>query len=107
MDRRSFLRWFSFSPVAVAAAANTSVQTGVRLSVEQDDPGYRAYCLAHGDGKKIKIFLNEVEQKACLTVDESAGMIKRMVFTAKGNVAHDGENFLTEEVYGHVRVEFS
>jgi hypothetical protein len=59
-----------------------------------------------GDGKKIRVFLDGVRQeRMCVTADETTGYVKRAVLTPAGNIAHDGENILFDDVYGDVRIE--
>lgn len=112
MNRRSFLAAMAIAPTTAAATAMSAESerpigspNGIRVSMRKDDPGYRAFCIARGDGKKIRVYLDGVEQKCAATADESTGMIVRLVITENGNVAHDGENILEETVHGTVRVE--
>lgn len=109
MDRRSFLKGSAVAAVTLPAVASALAANpnGIRVSVEADDPGYRAYCLARGDGKKVDVYLDGTRQTSSLMADERTGTVKRVVLTPNGNFAHDGENVLTEQVYGDVRVVIS
>lgn len=108
MNRRNFLSAVAVSPLMAVpvseALAAVSKTGGVRISCLRDDPGYRAYCLASGDGKKVQCFLNGIEQRGAVTADESLGMIYRLVMTEKGNAAHANGEILHEAVYGDVRI---
>lgn len=77
---------------------------GVRMSCEPDDAGYVPWGMARGDGKIVKVWLDGVEQKQCITADESVGMVKRVLLTPAGNVAVGNDEVLTEVVYGDVRI---
>lgn len=109
MDRRSFLKATAAASVAlpVTAAVAIGKPNGVRVSCEENDPGYRAYCMARGDGHKVEVYLDGAHQRAALMADEAKGVVKRVVMTPKGNFAHDGVNVLTEEVTGDVRIVFA
>lgn len=77
----------------------------MRISTEKDDPGYRAYCIALGDNKKISIYLDGEPVKFSYTADDVEGFVVRNVMTPAGNFATDGERLLTEIVRGVVRIE--
>lgn len=104
MKRRSFLLCSILAPAAaVATVAAAAKPNGLRLSIEPEDPGYRAYCILNGDRKKITVFLDGVKTNV-ITADESLGMVYRPVFTPDGNLAHHGGTILHETVYGDVRI---
>lgn len=110
MDRRSFFKaagGLTLGVVAGSFEAGAAVTKtgGLRFSTDEDDPGYRNYCITKGDGKKIKILLDGVEQRYCITADEAEGMVKRTVITPDGNIAHDGEKWIDEIVYGSVEIQ--
>lgn len=108
MDRRSFLKGaavaFAAAPAAEMAAAAVLKPDGIRISCRQDDPGYRAWCILRGDHKKPMVYLNGRLCKFVSTADERLGIVIRGVETPGGNIAHDGENFLEETVYGDVGI---
>ncbi|BCH33150.1 hypothetical protein MesoLjLc_50800 [Mesorhizobium sp. L-8-10] len=109
MDRRSFLRGAAVAPIAVTGAAvqaNSAPEGYERVSTETGDPGERAYAMACGDGKRIKVYLDGVEQQYCLTADARQGWVKRHVITEQGNVAFNRatEEILTEVVHGRVEI---
>lgn len=81
----------------------------MRLSSDKDDAGYRAWCELNGDDKRVKVFLNGVEQRDVTMADEEAGEVRRCVRTSDGNIAvdkHAGE-FLMETVRGSVEILIS
>lgn len=104
MNRRSFLVGAVVAPGAAFAALPPV--GGIRVSCEEGDPGYRDFCVANGDSKVFKVWLDGVEQKKCVMADERLGVVKRMVTTPSGNIAHDGDgNIFFEEISGAVKVE--
>lgn len=104
MKRRSFLVGAVVAPGAALAALPPV--GGIRVSCEQGDPGYRDYCIANGDGKVFKVWIDGVEQKRCVMADERLGVVKRMVTTPAGNIAHDADgNIFFEEISGVVEIE--
>lgn len=108
MNRRGFLLGALAAPAAVVPlsqpTAGVNKTSGIRISRDPADSGYRAYCEAFGDGKKIRVFLNGVEQRYVETADEREGFVLRAVTTDRGNLAHDGHDVLTETVHGDVLV---
>ncbi|KRA63119.1 twin-arginine translocation signal domain-containing protein [Rhizobium sp. Root651] len=106
MNRRGFIKGAALAVAAAPAAASASVikPNGIRMSTDKADPGYRAWCIAMGDGKKPKVFLNGVEQKHCSMADESLGEVKRAVLTPSGNLAIGRDEILEEIVYGDVKI---
>lgn len=108
MQRRSFLVGAILAPGAAAASLPISAPIGgIRISCEKEDSGYRDYCIANGDGKIVKVWLDGVEQKRCVMADENLGVVKRMVTTPQGNIAHDNGEFLFEEIKGFVEVKIT
>lgn len=79
----------------------------MRISCLKGDAGERRYAELCGDGKKIKIFLDGVEQREALIADEEEGFVRRVVLTQKGKLAYNPatEAVLEETVRGKVRVE--
>lgn len=104
MKRRSFLVGAILTPGSAIASLPQDAQHGLRVSVDKGDPGYRNYCVANGDGKIIKVYLDGVEQKHCRMADESLGVVRRIVTTPSGKLAHANGEVLEEEVSGVVRV---
>lgn len=81
--------------------------TGIRVSCVKGDAGELLYAKLCGDGKPVKVFLDGVEQKECVTADETQGFIVRHIITEKGNAAFNpatGE-VLQETIKGAVRIE--
>lgn len=81
----------------------------MRLSSDKDDAGYRAWCELNGDGKRVKVFLNGVEQRGVTMADDEAGEVRRCVHTPAGNIAVDknaGE-ILMETVKGSVEIQIT
>lgn len=110
MDRRAFLKGAVFTvaaaPIGTEVPAAVIKSGGMRISVDPDDPGYRQYCVLRGDNKKITVFLNG-QKYVGKTADEAMGFVVGPVRTLEGNIAHDGENFLEETLYGDVRIVVS
>jgi hypothetical protein len=80
-----------------------------RISSEKGDPGERAYAIACGDGKRVTVFLDGVEQKYPITADAREGWVLRDVATPDGNLAWNrvtGEIY-REVVHGVVRIEIA
>lgn len=113
MNRRKF---FGLSIAAATMPASAAVvveahamRAGAgpvgRVSMEEGDPGFRAYCMARGDRKTVRVFLDGIEQRYATTADAVEGWVERGVRTPEGNLAHDGERMLRETVYGAVRIE--
>lgn len=78
----------------------------MRLSVDKNDDGHVEWCKLTGDGKRVRVLLDGVDQKHCLMADEDAGEVRRCVVTDAGNIAVDyvaGE-FLHETVKGKVQI---
>lgn len=106
MNRRGFLKGAAVAIAAAPAAANAAVfkADGIRVSSNKDDPGYRAWCIAKGDGKTVRVYLNGVEQKFASMADEARGEVRRAVLTPNGNLAIGNDEVLEEIAYGDVRV---
>ena len=81
--------------------------TGRRASTIKGDPGERLYAEACGDGLRVKVFFNGVEEKTCDTADERDGYIIRPVMTSNGNIAFNKSTgkIYRETVFGEVRIE--
>jgi hypothetical protein len=112
ITRRQGLLGLLVSPIAAAAAASPVAAkapvSGLRISLEDDDPGYRNYLTLRSDRTTFSIYLDGVEQRNCVTVDESAGYVRRHVLSPKGNVVCDpiSGDLLTEDVSGKVEIVF-
>lgn len=106
MNRRGFLKGAAVAVAATPAVASAAVlkPNGIRMSSDKDDPGYRAWCIAMGDGKRPKVLLDGVPQKHCTMADEARGEVKRAVLTPSGNIAKGYDDFLEEIVHGDVRI---
>jgi hypothetical protein len=81
----------------------------MRLSVEQDDPGFVAWqMLADGGANKdLKVFLDGVPVVHCLTADTETGYIKRHRLHEDGRVVVDNGEVCIEELTGEVVVLIS
>lgn len=116
MDRRSFMRGVAIAPVIVGGAIVTKVKTEEitpedmpmkgeapkgyeRISSETGDPGERAFAMACGDGKNVKIYLDGVGQKYATMADAREGLVKRLVLTPEGNMAF---NRVTNEMFTEI-----
>lgn len=54
----------------------------MRISVHQDDPGYRAFC----EIRFAHVYLDGVHQPHCLMADEERGEVEVLVTSANGDV---------------------
>lgn len=106
MNRRQVFGGAVAAPAILAATA-ASGGSRDRVSTEQGDPGERRYAELCGDGLAVRVFLDGVEQKDCVTADPGLGLVKRPVRTARGNIAinHATGEIHYETVHGHVRCE--
>lgn len=77
----------------------------MRYSSDENDQGYRAFADAMISNKKIKVFLDDVEQKMCITADDEARYIKRAVLDENGAIVVSGDEIAVESVFGNVRIE--
>lgn len=77
----------------------------MRFSTDEKDRGYDAWCRALSEGKTVKVYLDDVEQRDCEMADDEAGEVSR----AKRNEADElylvGEEIARETVRGVVRIE--
>lgn len=82
---------------------------GRRISIVKGDPGELFYAECCADDRKVKVLLDGVEQKWCITADERTGMVLRCIETEKGNLAFNAatEEILEEIVYGNVVIEIA
>lgn len=119
MKRRSFFVAPLAAAVTVGAGtaisvngntnANTSINpNGLRLSSDDDDPGYALWYQLHNiEGKRIKVFLDGKEHKECTVADEKEGFIVQYRLDNNGHVIIDGDEFVKERLNGKVRIEIS
>jgi hypothetical protein len=77
----------------------------MRLSVEKGDPGELPYGMLRADHKNARIFLDDKEQRYCITADDSEGYIKRHLLSEGGRPVVIAGAIQTEEVRGTVRIE--
>lgn len=73
-----------------------------RISVYEADPGYPQYAALGDHEAKIKVLLDGVEQRACVTADRTQGWVRRFKDDAEGWPIIVGDHFVTEVVYGVV-----
>ena len=67
----------------------------MRVSVNPSDAGYQGYLRLGGSGAAIRVFLDDVELRHCVTADSKLGSVTiletdksgRFVLTARGNAA--------------------
>lgn len=112
MDRRSVLRAVgvvSFLPLGTMcihhAKAEAVAVAGRRISTVKGDAGELFYAKLCGDGKVATVFLDDVEQKWCITADEAQGIVVRHIETEQGNIAINmATEILQETVKGRVRI---
>lgn len=112
MDRRSFFKGALaagvVAPVINSAQAGTPdpVRHDRRVSCLMGDPGERLYAELCGDGKKITVYLDGIEQKYAVTADEVEGMVYRPIMTPEGNLAINRAtgDIPHETVYGRVQI---
>lgn len=72
----------------------------MRVSTDKDDPGYGP------DIFRVKVWLDDVPQKACVTADEEQGYIERCMSGPDGKYfTEDGMNIAIERLYGKVRIK--
>lgn len=74
------------------------------VSSHEGEPGYRAFCIACGDGGVIKVSVDGVDvSRRCDAADAPRGWARCYVETPDGNIAHNGHgDILTELVRGLV-----
>jgi hypothetical protein len=77
-----------------------------RISSVKGDPGERLYAECCGDGRKITVLFDGVEQPLAETADEIMGTVTRAVKTPGGNMAvnHATGEILKETVHGDVKI---
>lgn len=70
----------------------------MRMSVNKEDPGYenRDYSAA--------VYLDGVLQRRVETADEESGYVCRYATDPTGVLIVEGDTFVTEEVFGEVRI---
>lgn len=74
----------------------------MRLSVDSDDPGYRAY---QAGGRGAVVFLGGVKLSHVLTADEEMGLAVVHKTDEAGNIVHCGGVIQRETLRGAVRIE--
>lgn len=72
----------------------------MRLTVLEDDPGIKV----HPDSR-IKVFLDGVEVKFCLTADDEKGEIITAVTDERGCMVAENGNVKRQTLQGTVRIE--
>lgn len=111
MNRRAFFGAAALVPLAIPAAASGAVfkKGGKRISTVPGDPGERLYGECCGDGRRISVYLDGIEQPMAETADEAEGFVTRVVVTENGSIAVNRvtNGIVRETVYGDVRIEIS
>lgn len=77
----------------------------MRFSVNVDDPGYQPYWELRASGREAYVFLDGVEQKMCLTVDDADGLVERIQSDETGRARSNDGEVLRETVRGSVAIE--
>ncbi|QMV50948.1 hypothetical protein [Ewingella americana] len=72
----------------------------MRLTVLDDDPGIKTK-----PGNRIKVYLNDVEIKFCLTADDEKGEVVIAVTDARGLMVAENGEVKRQTLYGIVRIE--
>lgn len=80
---------------------------GIRVSNVEGDVGERLYAELMADGKKIEVYLDDVEQPYCVTADEQRGYVVRFAMAKDGGPLVSDNRILMETLFGHVRVVIS
>lgn len=75
----------------------------MRLSCDKDDAGYLAWGKLNGDGQRVTVFLDGIQQKHVIMADDEAGELRRIVISENGNMAKGHDEFISEVVHGEVR----
>lgn len=79
----------------------------MRVSVLKADAGFQHYSRLTAEGKVVHVFLDDAEQRGCITADEEEGVIEREVQDTEGRPQvdpNDRSRIWTETVTGAVRV---
>lgn len=79
----------------------------MRVSSNQDDPGYVVWRNIRSSGKNVRVYLNGIEQAYCTMADSDEGIVIRLVPDSEGELQIDPDNpseVLAETVAGKVEV---
>jgi hypothetical protein len=82
----------------------------MRVSANENDPGYANFAMATANGKKVSVFLDGEEIRSCVTADDELGFVVRMVLDDKGLCQIDPietDQAWTERVTGVVEIRFT
>ena len=80
----------------------------MRFSVDQEDPGYKAWKLRGGHKRPIHVLLNGVRVKRVITADTKRGYVLAHQEDAGGNVVLNAKRTDAKRcrLYGNVEIEF-
>ncbi len=77
----------------------------MRLSVDEGDPGYDAYCRMLMGGSRAKVFLDKKYQEKVITADEELGLVVAFVLDENGKILFCDNEPATEDRFGPVQIE--
>lgn len=77
-----------------------------RISIEEGDPGQVPFQLLGKQRWDVRILLDGVEQRECVTADRKEGWVKRYVTDNNGRLSVRGDRIATEIVHGKVEFTF-
>lgn len=80
----------------------------MRFSVDQDDPGYKAWKLRGGHKRPVHVLLNGVRVKRVITADSKRGFILAYQEDADGNAIVNTRRTAVKRYrrYGDVEIRF-
>lgn len=80
----------------------------MRLSVDQDDPGYKAWKLRGGHKRPVRVLLNGSHVERVITADTKRGFILAYQDDADGNAIINARRIDAKRYrqYGNVEIEF-
>lgn len=77
----------------------------MRLSADQDDPGFYPWCVLRNRDGYPSVWVDGVEVHDVITVDDDVGLVVRYRRDAKGHFVLDGEDIAREELRGDVLIQ--
>lgn len=76
------------------------------VSMYEGERGYEDTAQAHSERKKIRIYLDGVEQTYCDAADATAGWVRRCALNSKGDMFIGGDHKIVKEtIHGLVVIE--
>jgi hypothetical protein len=108
LNRRAFLGSISILALALYPGAR---REPMRLSSDKNDPGYALWRKITDSGKRVRVYLDGVEQDAAnaTVADERNGYITRAVLDGDGELTlnETKTEVLRETVRGAVRIDIA